>query len=160
MFSTWINAAYIQPPLSFYTLVIGRFLAAGRITRVKLVYENRMNPVIEALEAHLIDRGIPFSVQSGTIVEDTSALVNGRHLAFGFGSLGPAICYLSDSVETVVSFANGYDHKFREIPTVRNVVEVFEAGDYVKPGSWDNSDEQRRMMLEYPESKLRIEGTI
>ncbi|MDP4025850.1 discoidin domain-containing protein [Methylobacterium sp. NEAU 140] len=160
VFSSWINAAYIQPPLSFYTLVIDRFLAAGRITRVKLVYENRMNPVIDALEAHLTARQIPFSVQSGTIVEDTSALVDGRHLAFGFGSLGPAICYLSDSVETLVSFPNGYDHKFREIPTVKNVVEVLDAGDYIKPGGWDNSTDQRRMMLEYPESKLRIEGTI
>jgi hypothetical protein len=160
VFSTWVNAAYIQPPLAYYTLIIDRFLKAGRITRVKLVYENRMNPVIDALEAHLTARAIPFSVQSGTIVEDTSALVNGRHLAFGFGTLGPAICYLSDSVETLVSFSNGYDHKFREIPTVKNVVEVFEAGDYIKPGGWDNSGDQRRVMLEYPESKLRIVGTI
>ncbi|MER2198330.1 discoidin domain-containing protein [Methylobacterium brachiatum] len=160
VFSTWVNAAYIQPPLAFYTLVIDRFLQAGRITRVKLVYENRLNPVIDALEAHLAARAIPFSVQSGTIVEDTAAMVNGRHLVFGFGTLGPAICYLSDAVETVVSFSNGHDHGFREIPTVGNVVEVFDAGDYIRPGSWNNSPEQRRMMVEYPESSLRIEGTI
>lgn len=160
VFSTWVNAAYIQPPLAFYTLVIDRFLRAGRISRVKLVYENRMNPVIDALEDHLTARAIPFSVQSGTIVDDTRALVNGRHLVFGFGTLGPAICYLSDTVETLVSFANGYDHKFREIPTVKNVIEVFDAGDYIKPGGWNNSPEQRRMMVEYPEANLRFEGTI
>lgn len=160
VFSTWVNAAYIQPPLAFYTLVIDRFRQAGRITRVKLVYENRLNPVIDALEAHLSAHAIPFTVQSGSIVEDTAALVNGRHLVFGFGTLGPAICYLSDSVETVVSFANGYDHKFREIPTVKNVVEVTDAGDYIRPGGWNNSPEQRRVMIEYPESNLRLEGTI
>ncbi|MCJ2071054.1 discoidin domain-containing protein [Methylobacterium sp. J-030] len=160
VFSTWVNAAYIQPPLAFYTLVIDRFLRAGRISRVKLVYENRMNPVIDALEEHLTAREIPFSVQSGTIVDDTRALVNGRHLVFGFGTLGPAICYLSETVETLVSFANGYDHKFQEIPTVKNVIEVFDAGDYIKPGGWNNSPEQRRMMVEYPEANLRFEGTI
>ncbi len=94
------------------TLVIDRFLRAAASARVKLVYENRMNPVIDALEDHLMAAAIPFSVQSGTIVDDTRALVNGRHLVFGFGTLGPAICYLSDTVETLVSFANGYDHKF------------------------------------------------
>ncbi|MCJ2136755.1 discoidin domain-containing protein [Methylobacterium sp. J-026] len=160
VFSTWVNAAYIQPPLSFYTLVIDRFLEAGRIGRVKLVYENRLNPVIEALEAHLAARAIPFTVQSGTIVEDTAALVNGRHLVFGFGTLGPAICYLSDSVETVVTFANGYDHRFREIPTVRNVVEVVDTGDYIRPGGWTNSPEQRRTMIDYPAANLRLDGTI
>ncbi len=160
VFSTWVNAAYIQPPLAFYTLVIDRFRQAGRINRVKLVYENRLNPVIDALEAHLSAHAISFTVQSGSIVEDTAALVNGRHLVFGFGTLGPAICYLSDSVETVVSFANGYDHKFREIPTVKNVVEVTDAGDYIRPGGWNNSPEQRRVMIEYPESNLRLEGTI
>lgn len=161
VFSTWVNAAYIQPPLAFYTLVIDHLARAGRIRTVKLVYENRMNPVIAALEAWLTTRAIPFTVQSGTMVEDACALINGRHLVFGFGTLGPGICYLSDEVETLVSFANGYDHKFREIPTVKHVIEVVDAaGAYIRPGGWDNSDAQRAMMLEYPEADLRIEGEI
>ncbi|MGH1590653.1 discoidin domain-containing protein [Methylobacterium phyllosphaerae] len=160
VFSTWVNAAYIQPPLSFYTLVIDRFVRAGCIARVKLIYENKMNPVIEPLEEYLKARSLPFSVQSGTIVEDTAAMVNGQHLVFGFGTLGPAICFLSNSIQNIVTFANGYDHRFDEIPTVKNVIKVIDVGNYIKPGEWCNSPGQRRMMIEYPESSLRMEGAI
>ncbi len=48
----------------------------------------------------------------------------------------------------------------REIPTVKNVIEVFDAGDYIKPGGWNNSPEQRRMMVEYPEAEPALRGTI
>jgi hypothetical protein len=158
IFSTWVAPTYPQPPLAFYQMVIRRLLAEGRIARIKLVFENRLNPVIPVLEAWIAERGIPMSTQSGTLIDDVAALMNGRYLVFGLGTFGPGVCQLSDRVEQVFYFASGWPQHFKSISTIGQVVEVLDvAGGYTKVGEWDNSPERRALMLEYPAENLAFD---
>ncbi|RUP21628.1 coagulation factor 5 8 type domain-containing protein [Methylobacterium sp.] len=158
IFSTWVAPTYPQPPLAFYQMVIRRLLAEGRITRIKMVFENRLNPVIPVLEAWIAEIGVPLTTQSGTLIDDVAALMNGRYLVFGLGTFGPGVCQLSEHVEQVFYFASGWPQHFKSIPTIGRVVEVLDvAGGYTKVGEWDNSLERRALMLEYPAEKLAFD---
>jgi hypothetical protein len=158
IFGTWVAPQYPQPPLAFYRMVIDRLLAEGQIASIKLVFENRLNPVIPALEAWIAARGVPFSTQSGALTDDVAALMNGRYLVFGLGTFGPGVCQLSDRIEQVFYFASGWPQHFKSIPTIGKVVEVLDvAGGYTKVGEWDNSPERRALMLDYPIENLAFD---
>ncbi|TXN00783.1 coagulation factor 5 8 type domain-containing protein [Methylobacterium sp. WL64] len=158
IFGTWVAPQYPQPPLAFYRMVIDRLLGEGKIASIKLVFENRLNPVIPALEAWIAARGVPLSTQSGALTDDVAALMNGRYLVFGLGTFGPGVCQLSDRVEQVFYFASGWPQHFKSIPTIGTVVEVLDvAGGYTKVGEWDNSPERRALMLDYPIENLAFD---
>ncbi|MCJ2048975.1 discoidin domain-containing protein [Methylobacterium sp. J-070] len=158
IFSTWVAPHYPQPPLAFYKMVIRRLLDEKRISSIKMVFENRLNPVIAELEAHILELGIPLTTQSGTLADDVAALVNGRYLVFGLGTFGPGVCHLSDHVEQVFFFASGWPQHFRGIPTIGKITEVLDvAGDYTKVGEWDNSPARRQLMIDYPVEKLAFD---
>jgi len=158
IFSTWVAPTYPQPPLAFYQMVVRRLLAEGRITRIKMVFENRLNPVIAVLEAWIATLGVPLTTQSGSLIDDVVALMNGRYLVFGLGTFGPGVCQLSERVEQVFYFASGWPQHFKSIPTIGRVVEVLDvAGGYTKVGEWDNSPERRQLMLDYPPENLAFD---
>jgi hypothetical protein len=152
-----IDPYYVQPPLSFYTTIVDKLVKSGKVTRIKLVFENRLNPVIEHLEAYLESQQISYTIQSGSIDEDIQALVNARYMVFGLGTFGPAICHLSDKVEMVFFFAPGADPGFGSIPTVEQAFEVVDAaGGYIKFGEWQNTPEQHEIMVRYPAANLKF----
>ncbi len=127
---------YPQPPLAFYQLVIQRLLREKRIGSIKMVFENRLNPVIDVLEAYITGLGIPLTTQSGTLADDVAALANGRYLVFGLGTFGPGVCHLSDHVEQVFYFASGWPQHFRGIPTIGRLTEVVDtAADTRRSGN-------------------------
>ena len=161
IFSTWVAPHYPQPPLAFYKLVIQRLLTEKRISSIKMVFENRLNPVISELEAYITAIGIPLTTQSGALADDVAALVNGRYLVFGLGTFGPGVCHLSDHIEDVFYFASGWPQHFRGIPTIGKIVEVLDtAGEYTKVGEWDNSQERRQLMIDYPIEKLAFDDQV
>jgi hypothetical protein len=158
IFSTWVDPHYPQPPFAFYRMVIDRLLGEKRIRSVKLVFENRLNPVIAEVEAYAHQRGLPVEIQSESLVADVTALVNGRYLVFGLGTFGPAICHLSDRVEQVFYFASNWPQGFQAIPTIGKVVEVRDVENrYIKVGAWQNTEDQRRMMVTYPAQALAFD---
>lgn len=161
IFSTWIDPNYPQPPLAFYRMVIERLVAEKRIKSVKMVFENRANPVIPALEAYVESIRLPLSTQSGTLVDDVAAIANGRYLVFGFGSFGPGVCHLSERVDQVFYFSCNWPQGFQSIETVGQAIEVRDVGGgYMKIGEWTNSDAQRQLMIEYPAEKLAFDDRI
>lgn len=158
IFSTWVAPHYPQPPLAFYQLVIRRLVAEERITSIKMVFENRLNPVIAELEAYVAQIGIPLTTQSGSLVDDVAALVDGSYLVFGLGTFGPAVCHLSRHVEQVFYFASGWPQHFKGIPTIGKIVEVLDVKDaYTRVGEWDNSPERRKLMIDYPIENLAFD---
>ncbi|MHC2105175.1 coagulation factor 5 8 type domain-containing protein [Methylobacterium sp. CM6246] len=158
IFSTWVDPHYPQPPFAFYRMVIDRLLGEGRIRSIKLVFENRLNPVIAAVEAYAQGLGLPVETQSESLIADVTALVNGRYLVFGLGTFGPAICHLSERVEQVFYFASNWPQIFRGIPSIDRVIEVRDLEErYIKVGAWQNTDAQRRMMIEYPAEALAFD---
>ena len=155
IFDKWVNPAYVQPPLAFYTTVTNHLLGAGKITKVKLVYENKLNPVIDALETYLRQNGIPFSVQTGSVVDDIQALMQAKFYLFGLGTFGPGVCRFSDDVEAVFFFAQGASPGFEAIPSVKRVFEMIDlVGEYIKAGEWNNTPAQRTMMVDYPAENI------
>ncbi len=157
-------AWYRQPPLAFYKLVVDRLRKNGTIRSVRLVYEDRGNPCIAALEAYLTASEIPFCAQSGTLGEDLSALIDAPHLVFGFGTFGYAVCKLSTKIRSVHFFGpelNEYamvGGRYDSIPGIDEVYCVSDReGRYIKVGEWANSPEQRELMCSYPVEALEIE---
>ncbi|WP_049768176.1 discoidin domain-containing protein [Methylocella silvestris] len=156
-------AWYRQPPLAFYKLIVDRLRAAGTISRVRLVYEDRGNPCIPALETYLTNARIPFRAQSGTLAEDLAALIDAPHLAFGFGTFGYAVCKLSTKIRSVHFFGPELNEfalvggRYDSIPGIEHVYSIVDtAGEYIKIGDWANTPEQREMMIDYPLDALEI----
>lgn len=160
-----VERAYRQPPLAFYTLVIARLHAAGLIRRVRLIFEDRANPCIDRLEAWLDERAMSCRVQSGTLRQDMSALIDAPHLVFGYGTFGYAACRLSRHIKTLHYFAPELGGRYGLIETIEQVFAVSDReGRYIKAldwggadrGEWMNTPEQRDMMLTYPQDWLQI----
>jgi hypothetical protein len=153
-----IHHLYRQPPLGFYKLVVESLVKAGSIDRVKLVFEDRGNPCVDTLEQFLVAEAIPFRTQSGTLLADLSALVDAPHLVFGFGTFGYSVCRLSTEVETVHYFEPEHGGVYAAIPGIGRVFAVRDRrGEYIKPGEWRNTPEQREMMLSYPVDALTVD---
>lgn len=162
-FASW----YRQPPLSFYQLVVDELVAAGTINKVLLVFEDRRNPCVDALESWLIEKKISVRAQSESLSGDISALLDAPHLVFGFGTFGYSVCRLSENIKTLHYFAPELGGRYAFIPSIARVFCVtdseggyFKAGEWGKvsgDGEWANTTEQREMMLTYPRAALTIE---
>ena len=162
-----VTYGYRQPPLSFYQLVIGRMLASGRINKVRLVFEDRGNPCIDALELWLQQEEIPYRVSCGSLHEDMSALIDAPHLVFGHGTFGYAACRLSKRIETVHYFEPELGGSYGALPTIGEVFSVADkSGIYIKAfqygqpfgpeDGWRNTPEMRQRMLSFPIENLHI----
>lgn len=158
---------YRQPPLSFYILIIERMMREGIIAKVRLVFQDRGNPCIDALGSWLADHAIPTREQCGSLHEDVSALVNAPHLVFGHGTFGYAAARLSRCIKTLHFFAPQLGGSYGDIPTIERVFEVTDAaGLYIKAFEWGkpfgpdegwrNTPEMRATMLGYPIESLKI----
>lgn len=141
-----------QPPLSFYERVLGH----SRPRNVVLVYEDDLNPVIPKLKAHLKSLSIAYSVHSGDLSSDLQVLLSARQLVTGNGTFGQALLVLSPHIERWYDFGEGKER----FPTSRRrlVVSVTDReGDYVATmGRWQNSPNQRKLMLSYLASNLEL----
>lgn len=158
---------YRQPPLSFYILVVTRMLDSGLINKVRLVFEDRGNPCVAALEQWLSQHAIAYRVSSGSLREDMSALVDAPHLVFGHGTVGYAVCRLSKNIETVHYFAPELGGNYGFIPTISKVfavsdrdakyIKAFEYGlPFAAEDGWRNTPEMHQTMLTYPIGSLRL----
>jgi hypothetical protein len=151
------HAGYTQPPLSFYTIVARHLLRQGRIARARLVFEDRANPCVDAFIAFLEALTVPHRLQNGFLEEDLHALIDARHVVFGYGTFGVAVCLLSRRIETLFLFEPMKTREYDGIPSVGSTVQVRDlAGGYTKPGEWRQTPEQRQLMLDYPESALEM----
>jgi len=163
-----VTYGYRQPPLSFYQLVIGRMRSSGRINKVRLVFEDRGNPCIDALELWLEQEDIPYRESCGSLHEDMSALIDAPHLVFGHGTFGYAACRLSKRIETVHYFEPELGGSYAALPTIGEVYSISDnSGTYIKAfqygqpfGSddgWRNTPEMRQRMLEFSMTHLVID---
>ncbi len=164
---TPVVRGYRQPPLSFYTLVISRLCRDHGVRRARLVFEDRGNPCVDALEAWLWDRGITTRLQCGSLHQDMSALIDAPHLVLGHGTFGYAACRLSKRVKTLHYFEPELGGAYGSIDVIDRVFSVsdalggyLKAYEYAKPFNddegWFNRPEDRALMLSYPVEALTI----
>ena len=81
--------------------------------------------------------------------------MNAKYYAFGLGTFWAGICQLSDDIEVVFYFSPGMSPGFSSIPSVKKAIEVVDRGaGYLKSGQWQNTPEQRQLMVNYPVENL------
>ena len=149
-----------QPPASYYLLAVER----ERPTRVWLVYEDRANPCIAAIENALKSRGIEVLIQSGSLAGDLRVLLSGRRLVAGRGSFIYMIAQLSQRLRRLYIFRAGKHMRRHVQPLCELGVEVYVGkdadGEYshsLLSRNWVCSPAQRAMMVSYPPDKIKIE---
>ena len=144
-----------QPPLSFYQRVI----ELEKPNKVILVFENRSNPVIDRLIDHLEDKGLDYSLHSESFEADLRLLLAARTLVTARGTLTESLLLLSPHLHTWISFSHEPHVYFRRRPIARRVEISDVDGEYSRillAGNWQNSPEQRDMMLNYPVENLSV----
>jgi hypothetical protein len=154
------NSGYTQPPLAYYQLCVRQAIEKLGIGRVVLVYEDDLNPCIDALKRWLFRTGVRFQVQAASWDEDLAVLLAGRHCVFGHGSLGPAIVLLSTQMITVFH-PSAYRTYCALAPArgLRRFGVRDAAGCYTKQGDWRNTPEQLRLMIDYPIESLVVDDS-
>ncbi len=153
-----VHGFYVQPPLAFYTFLVRRLMAKRRISRVRLIYEDKGNPCVDGLISFLERAGIACRTQSASLAEDLAALVDAPYLALGFGTFGLAAALLSRRLGTVFFFEGSNMDDYAGIPSIGRMMLVRDrTRRYIQPGAWQNTPAQRQLMLDYPEDGLEMD---
>lgn len=133
---------YVPNPLYFYNQLIGMFDKALVVTE-----PDNHNPIIEELR-----KNPKVIVQSTTVELDFATLMAATNLAnSGVGTFGVAAALCSSNIKrffcTDVRLTEHLNYRMLENTDV--AVSMMPLGDYLKPGEWNNSDEQRKYILTY-----------
>lgn len=156
LFGDHPHPAYGQPPLAFYEAAVDRAMTLG-FTRVRVIAEDRLNPVVDALESYLQKGGVPHSMQLGhSLNVDLATLLAGRGLVFGRGTFGLAVCMLSTQVRVVFegSGSRHYRNMFQDLDLLASADISKER--YSPFDRWIASESQQLEMLHYPRSGVRF----
>ena len=155
LFGARPHPGYGQPPLSFYVWSIDQAKEHG-FHRVRVIAEDRRNPVVNGLDQHLTASNVPHTMQVGNDLDtDIATLIASRGVVFGVGTFGHAICMLSPHVRVVFeasknsAYSSGFPHL--------DVYSVAPAkNDYGPFLNWKRSDEQVAEMLSYPFDSMKV----
>jgi hypothetical protein len=142
-----IHPSYGQPPLNYYLAAVER----ERPSRVWLVFEDRANPCVGAVEAALHARGIEVVAQSSDLGADLRVLLSAKRLVAGNGSFCVAVAALSTRLQKLYLFE-------KSVPVLRRLgIDVVRAVDrsgnyrrHILSENWAASPQQLALMLSYP----------
>jgi hypothetical protein len=162
---------YVQPPASYYMRAMAYARERLGVTDARLVFEDDGNPAIGCVQAKLQSQGIPFTVQSSSMIDDLTCLLGASHLAAPFSTFAEAAAMLSERLESYFAFRNFESHqklRRREPPllldvlrrkNVRAVLIDDATGSYIPALTWENSPAQRRQIVAFPmDSLVVLEG--
>lgn len=151
------NPGYVQPPLSFYLAAIAHDRETYRITRVKIVFQDRENPIVDALEARLDSSIHTFEMYSGTVEEDAEQVLNARYLVLARSTFTSALALMANGIQAAYTFHMPFrlDELRYHLPVLHVMHDLHDK--YICPGEWQNTSEQRQLMIEYPGEHLAWE---
>jgi hypothetical protein len=150
------HAGYVQPPLAYYIACLEHAASQHPVERVILVHEDLRNPCIPALEAHLAAAGIPCTMQSGTLREDTAIIFGARRIISGHGTFVAALIAQSEKVEAMYFFRRVMLPQLFDAKAPRIFVAHDTAKAFTAYGEWSNSAQRRQLMLDYPQGHIAI----
>ena len=164
-----IHRDYVQPPASYYIRALEYGMRRLGITAVHLVYEDKKNPAVDILIAHLTALGITFTEQSASVLNDAVSLMSAHHLVAGYGTFCEAIALLSPVTRSYFAFRRvssqwmlGHfwaQSRVTEMLQAKGV-KVFVVDDpdesYIEWHNWKSTPEQLEMIRDYPARKLRL----
>jgi hypothetical protein len=90
----YLRPNYGQPPLKFYTTILKEY----SWSKVFLVYEDRLNPLISILESYLESIDLPFQHSSQDVISDINVLLTAKNLIMSRGTFSSVISCISDSL--------------------------------------------------------------
>ncbi len=167
--SHFVHPDYVQPPASYYIRALEYGMRRLGITAVHLVYEDKKNPAVDILIAHLTAIGITFSEQSAALLDDVVSLMSAHHLVAATGTFCEAIALLSPVTRSYFAFRRlssqwmlgDFWAQCRVADLLRGKgVDVFVIDDpdasYIKPHGWEGATAQLEMIRDYPARKLRL----
>jgi|GEM_PF-709130 FkbM family methyltransferase len=153
---------YVQPPLAFYRVALEHALntlATG--VSVQLVIQDRNNPVVTEFEQWLNSRSISYQVIDGLFMEAVQTMLAAHVMISSYGSVVEMISMLSDCLHTIYAFKGfgrwaerefGGHGNYEYLGGAKTIYEMQEQSPYIQPGSWQDSPDQRRLMIHYPAS--------
>lgn len=153
------HKGYGQPPLAYYTKIINEVLPE----KVVLVFENKTNPVIDALEKWCAKNIIDLEEVSGNLKDDIEYLLQAKTVVASNGTFIPVISCLSRHLENLYlfhplrkNFVYDFCNKILRKDLGINVVydRVGKYSSDILDHNWKNTDDQKALMLSYPEQNL------
>ena len=149
---------YGQPPLAFYTKIIH----SQSWSKVCLVFEDQLNPVIPALQSFLHGLNIPYETYSGDIHHDIEVLLRAKYLVIARGTFIYPILCISQNISQVFYFEvdehsmwglqNSPIHFYRYVDLGRRYRDSILI-------DWKNDAAQNALMLEYGETNIGISSS-
>ena len=133
---------YVPNPLDFYRQLLDSFDKALVVTE-----PDEYNPVVEELKKHS-----KVTVQSLSVAEDFATLMGAKNVASsGVGTFAVAAALCSQRIERFYCTNVSISEHLNCHMLVGNQVEVhcMDLDNYIKPGEWRNTDEQRQFILDY-----------
>jgi len=165
-----VNPWYVQAPASFYLAAIRAALESGTVSEIRLVFEDRGNPAVDAVAEALSRDGVACTLQSQDLQTDLIALAAAEHLIASASTMIEAAALLAPQLRSYTSFrafeSHGHIHGrvqplFAGLLRARGVqLSLYrDAGDYIPALRWDASPEQLALLRSYPAEKLqRLDG--
>jgi len=158
-----VHPNYLQPPFAYYQICLQHHLGRYPNANVHLVYEDRGNPCIAAVEKYLKQLGVSWKSHSADLKTDLSFLMEAATVVWGIGSFGRGISLCSTKLRRSYNFHNQpFDVSApSKKPTYAFKLETSwavydEGGGYIRPGTWKNRPAQHVTMLEYPMNALLL----
>jgi hypothetical protein len=165
----WVPRPYVMPPACFYTAAVEYARDHLGVTEARVVYEDRGNPSVAAVEEYFVRHNIPFSSQSGTLQEDSATLLRASHLVISYGTFGEANALLSGRIRSLFSFRHVESHEWlynrtksllqaalQQAKGARIFVAEDRDGGYIPPFGWERTAEQLHLMRNYPADALAM----
>ena len=138
------HPGYVQPPLCYYSRVLGDF------DKVVAVCEDDLNPCVKYLKSfpHV-------QYESNSVTKDLAILSGIHHFQMGLGTFGMLVYWMNEDLQTlyipkyVVEKQMGLDASLSLNWGPGITVHIVDFPNYIQCGSWVNSEEQRNLMIQY-----------
>jgi hypothetical protein len=152
------HPCYGQPPLAFYQKIV----RSKPWNMVRVVFEDRRNPVITPLLDWLPHHCGQVEVVSGSLKDDLEVLLRARAIVCGRGTFIRGISALSRNLKKVYYW---HDESFntwgnRKLKVFRVVDGTGTYAKAICQGNWQNTAEQQQLMVTYPDEGLSIQRPL
>ncbi len=149
-----LHAGSARPPAAFYLRCVAIALATADVRRVLLVFPDRSNPCVTAVEMALRARAIPVSCWCGDAHGVAAAMLAATHLATPSAPLSIGVAHMSDGLRTLLT--TQYGTALRAAATTRRIAVFVGTHRTAVPAAWGESLAQRTDLLACAETDIII----
>jgi len=152
--SKLVHPNYVPPPLAYYLSAVRLFQVRYRSPKIVIVVEDLLNPCAERLYRALKYEGLDVVFFCNDFEDTVRELLTATHLVTSVGLFAAMIALASTHIRSIYGFLEITDRE-TFVAKGTDVTLVTDCGGaYIRPGTWRNSTEQVRQILEYPAAAL------